>query len=365
MRNKLIILIDKLPLGLNKFVVSLYRSINSFKEFLLSLLHMRMIKNEASRLKNLSSLNESSRFYIVYDNNISPPAYGDFMNMAMLARWFAINNFHSHFIIIKHQPNYDNWSELTTKSREAFLDFQTNWVKAFEPVGIHLNLFEWSVFLEWVQKKDHNEIIVFESDVLKKNMIVRYAFNLLNVLTRGASDNTLMKWRLNETTISKTNIHVTKPYIAWNIRKSNILPELNNSELQIVEAYRFLKYNFPDHKILILSDNSGTNFAKEIASRYDLKIMFSKDIPGNSTYIDDANLILRSDFYFQFGGGGMSTIAFFSNIPYLIFQKPSYEKETFRLGLNWSKTDQKFICLNHWSPINIEYILTHYNQLSY
>jgi len=319
-----------------------------------------MIKKEASRLNNISTLNQSSRFYIVYDNNISPPAHGDFMNMTMLARWFAINNITTNFIVIKHQTNIDNWSEFSENARKAFIDFQNNWVKAFEPVGISVSMYEWNEFVRWSQQKNENEIIVFETDVLKKKMIVRYAFNLLNILTNGASESILTKWRLKTNASAQSDIAISKPYIAWNIRRSNILSELNNTSNQIVEIYRFLKTKFPNYSIIILSDSIGTKFAKEIAIRNEFNIIFSKEIPGNNSYSDDANLILNSNFYFQLSGGGMSTIAFFSNVPYLIFQKPSYEKESFYQGLNWSRNDQKFICLNHWSPIDVRPILNNF-----
>ena len=49
---------------------------------------------------------------------------------------------------------------------------------------------------------------------------------------------------------------------------------------------------------------------------------FSKDFSND--FIGDISLILNSDFYFQFRGGGISLIPIFSNVPYLLIQDFAY-----------------------------------------
>ena len=278
------------------------------------------------------------------------------MNMYMLARWLSINKISVIFLIIEQNKNCNNWVEHSNDNINSFLLFQKNCINAFGEYNqntIWYTQNDYKYFLNTINNDNNTDIIIFKKEVLRNIMIVKYAFNLLNLLTKGANEEILKMWRLSISTNKESNFN--NKYLAWNIRKSNVLINLNNTRNQIVSFYNFLKLNFPNYDILILSDQNGTDFVKQISIENNFHLSFSKDIEGNNSYLDDANLILKSNFYFQMAGGGMSTIAFFSNIPYLIFQKPSYEKESFKLGkLNWSLNNQLFVSLHHWSPENIK-----------
>jgi hypothetical protein len=307
---------------------------------------------EVIRLNKKLISNKAEYIYIIYDNNISPPAHGDFMNMFMLARFYSKKGFNTCFVTIIQENNF--WKNFSDNAIQRFLDFQNKCFKSFDSENISTYSYRWDDFFYLFYKKD--KIILFEDNVFNKLPIVKNAFNFLNLLTKNENSLFLDSWRLKSFFNNNIESFSKQDYITCNIRYSNILPELNNSENQVIEIYNFLSNKFPNNKILILSDKIGTDFVREIACKEKFKLYYSKDIQGNDSYIDDANLVLGSRFYFQLSGGGMSTVAFFSNVPYLIYQKPSFEKESFRLGLNWALDNQKFTVLDHWSPSDLSFL---------
>lgn len=316
-----------------------------------------VLRRETKNLGNKINNGLIRRIFIVYDNNISPPAHGDFMNIFMLAKWFSTNKIETHLIIIDQSFGCRFWINNSEGLIKAFLQFQIDIIISWAPkMNFYTKNLSWDRF--WNLKSDfgNSDYILFEKQVLNRSMIVNYAFNLINKLTPFGPELIKDNWRLGKKSDSKSIFET--PYIALNIRKSEVHFTWNNSESQIIEIYRFLKFNFPTLKIIVLSDLIGTNYTKEIANRHKMDLIFSKDHPDNNSYIEDANIILNSSFYFQFSGGGMSTVAFFSNIPYLILQKPGYENLAFKNGLNWSKKNQKFIPLKEWSPNDIQEILS-------
>ena len=344
----------KLPSKILFIIIFFYRKFCSLNDLIKSHKKLKYLSREALRIKVGLASRINSNILVIYDNNISPPAHGDFMNMYMLARFFSFKGYSTSFIIIKQENNF--WDNFSENARNKFKDFQNKCFSSFGSLNISIYNYSWNDFINR-QCLNNDEIIIFEENVFNRYPIVKDAFNLLNVLTQKENHNNLNNWRLKPFPTYKCEFFPNLNYLTWNIRYSNVLPELNNTEYQIIEIYNFLSKKFPKLKILILSDIIGTSFIKKIAKEYNLELYYSKDIIGNDSYIDDAKLMLSSEFYFQLSGGGMSTIAFFSNRPYLIYQKPSYEKESFRLGLNWALKNQKFILLNHWSPIEIKNIL--------
>lgn len=325
----------------------------NFSEIIQVFILNRETKNILKKLDN----GLIKRVFIVYDNNISPPAHGDFMNIFMLGKWFSSNKIETHLVIIDQSLGCRIWENNSASLINAFLQFQRDINRFWGPNNnFYLKNLSWDSFLNLKSGLRSSDYVVLKKKVLNRSMIVNYAFNLINKLTSSGSELIKDSWRLGKRKESK-DIFET-PYIALNIRKSEVHFTWNNSESQIIEIYRYLKFNFPQLKIVVLSDLIGTNFTKEIANRHKLDLIFSKDYLNNKSYIDDANVILASSFYFQFSGGGMSTVAFFSNVPYLILQKPGYENLAFKNGLNWSKKNQKFIPLKDWSPSDIKDILS-------
>ena len=343
------------------FLASFYRTFlniflrikGNFSEIIQVFVLNRETKNIFKKLDN----GLIKRVFIVYDNNISPPAHGDFMNIFMLAKWFSTNKIETHLIVIEQSFGCSFWVNNSIGLIKAFLQFQIDIIKFWAPnTNFYSKNISWDSFLDLKSGLGKSDYILFEKKVLNRSMIVNYAFNLINKLTPYGSKLIKDNWRLGKRTEYKSIFET--PYIALNIRKSEVHFTWNNSESQIIEIYRYLKFNFPELKIVVLSDLIGTNFTKEIANRHKLDLIFSKDYSNNNSYMDDANIILNSSFYFQFSGGGMSTVAFFSNIPYLILQKPGYENLAFKNGLNWAKKNQKFIPLEDWSPSNVKEILS-------
>ncbi|MDP7050192.1 MAG: hypothetical protein QF721_12125, partial [Verrucomicrobiota bacterium] len=90
----------------------------------------------------------------------------------------------------------------------------------------------------------------------------------------------------------------------------------NLTETEFNTIYEFLRCKFKNHSLLIISDDVGCKHYKTYTDKWNYEILFSKDYSPD--FLGDANLLLRSEFYFALRGGGISSFAIYSNIPYMI-----------------------------------------------
>jgi len=328
-------------------------------------LDRRIPKTEANRIQ-IAIRNRIEQAIVVYDNFASPPAHGDYINMVMLARWLSVCGMRTTFIIVNDERKSKDWKSLDTASRSSFVRFQQEIAEVFlDKKMTSVEVCTWPEIAGRLKEYDKAKIFIpFEKRVNKRKMVILRVFSTLNLLLANADKNLISQWMINRKDIEyskeQNSIDLIKgPYLTWNIRRRKIVTLMNNTESQIVYIYKYLSARFPEYKIVLLSDLNGCDYVKTIARKYNLEIIFSKDIKNNSTYLDDALLVLNSKFYFQFSGGGMSNIPFFSMIPYLVLQKPlHFEKEYFNRGLIWAIKDQKFVVLNETSPLNYEEIIS-------
>lgn len=315
------------------------------------------------KFKLSTSINK--RIFFVYDNNTSPCAYGDFMNMVMLANWCSVSKISTHFIVIESIDNKINWPTFSESAIRDFLLFQERCLKHFGMDNIHFEKYTWANFyLKFYNQKDKYNI-AFRRQIFNKKMVVNHCFNILNLLAKKAPQKIIDLWVLNKCKLEKSNNFAkVGNYIAWNVRRTfNPSGALlaNNTEDQIIKIYSKLRLIYPDYKIIILSDQIGYEYVKLIALKNDLDVLFSKEFPQNNSYLDDASVVLNSNFYFQFSGGGMSSISFFSNVNYLVLQKPGYEDKSFANGkLNWATSGQIFVPLKEYSPNIDDYFSNDY-----
>lgn len=299
--------------------------------------------------------------FFVYDNNTSPCAYGDFMNMIMLAKWCSLREISTHFIVIESNDNKFNWASFSEDAIKDFLYFQDTCLENFGMNDIIYQKYNWFDFNEMCSIKNIKHYVAFGAQVFNKEMVINYCFNILNELTKNASKGIINKWVLNKTDFKKLFDYAKlDKYIAWNIRRTFVSSgavSANNTEEQILRIYPILRSNFPKYKIVIVSDLIGTEFVKDIRANHNLDIVLSNELFQNNSYLSDSGLVLNCHFYFQFSGGGMSTIPLFSNLNYLIFQKPGYEERSLRNGkLSWANAKQVLIPLDKYSPDVEKYI---------
>jgi hypothetical protein len=366
------IILQRIPFGIGSnllipliqlfFTIFVYRvPFRKFKHYI----NRKVPKIEANRIQT-AIWNRIEQAIVVYDNLASPPAHGDYINMIMLARWLSVCGMRTIFVIVNDDRKSKDWKSLDATSRSSFVRFQQEIADVFlDKKMTSVEVYTWPEITKRLKGYDKTKIFIpFERHINKRKMVILHVFSTLNLLLVNGDKSLISQWLLTgkdfEYSEEPNNTHLIKgPYLTWNIRYSRIVTLMNNTESQIIFIYKYLSARFPEYKIVLLSDLKGCDFVKSIAQKYNLEIIFSKDIKKTGTYVDDALLVLNSKFYFQFSGGGMSNIPFFSMIPYLVLQKPlCFEKEYFNRGLIWAMKDQKFVALDETSPLNYEEIIS-------
>jgi len=97
---------------------------------------------------------------------------------------------------------------------------------------------------------------------------------------------------------------------------------------------------------MIISDTVGCRYFSDLAHKHAYDVIISKDY--SQTFLGDGALILKSNFFFQLRGGGISTFAMFSKIPYKLIQplanETMWSKSKFT---SFQTTSQLFINGSH------------------
>ena len=131
-------------------------------------------------------------------------------------------------------------------------------------------------------------------------------------------------------------------YITWGVRCSiKDQYHRNLTDEEFISNYDRLLNKFPNHKIVIVSDKIGCDYFSIVARKNSLDCTFSK--PFTRNFFEDGLLILNSDFFFQIRGGGISTFALMSNIPYEMSMKMIHELMWSRKkATSWQTDEQIF-----------------------
>ena len=201
--------------------------------------------------------------------------------------------------------------------------------------------------------KNFKNTIIFQSEIIKRKPMHNHFFNINNIILNQANQNLKEKIFLKRTDFKNIQFNY-KNYICWHIRYSEKWDLNRNISKQDFELIgNFLSQKFYGKKILIISDLEGCNYSKKLNKLYNFNLVFSSDYTNN--FEGCANLILKSNFYFQYKGGGVSVIAVFSNIPYLICQKiknyaNEYISNDFKF-LSIANKNQNFIDISKYSNL--------------
>lgn len=336
---------------------------------------------------------------VVYDNIISPPTYGDFLFVAMVARYLVLHNINVTYYIVNSEQRYD-WKDLNgdekvkvVASYKAVADIVLN--KPIDEKGYttinycgmiigntteYINgdmqnksfgLTDYIIFAvdnlemynkikglidrsnmrdcSWkvkYAKKNKVEVVNWSDieNIVKSGIFIPIrdrveerahvyssCFNILNHLM-VRKDKEFLKQFLFSLDEFEGRVKYTKPevpYVTYHCRYSTAwAPERNNTGGEFVTIVNRLKKIFPNHKIMIVSDDQGCLYFKKIADSNGLDLIYSKDY--SPSYFGDGVLILNSDYYFQLRAGGVGVFAYFSAIPCEYYTPMSHENE-------WSK----------------------------
>ncbi len=296
-----------------------------------------------SDIKNIS---------IVFDFQSTPPTYGEFVYYLVLAKYFKLKRKKVEIILIS---NFNKKSEFNNLNQKEIFLFKQE-LKKLTLFYMKEQLIEYKSFNNFIKDyRDTKKNVLFNFFILNRLEIYRPFLPLLNFILKDETKNFVNKLKF-----SKINNHVRlnlkkiKPYITWHIRKNFKWGTYNNTADEILKLANYLKSQKKNYKILILSDQKGCTWARKILK--DIKNIYYSDKLAVG-FTEAAKALINSDYFFQFKGGGLTTIAYFSNVPYKIISyiNPHDKKFSNRKFLSW-QLDNQFRVYNY-KKINITQVI--------
>lgn len=286
-------------------------------------------KKYAQKVANDLNIKLAHRYHktiiVSYDIHASPPTMGDFLTVAMLARYFCKQGINVHFYLIDSEPN-KKWEILDSTEKKELFDFMENVVRIFlSSTSYQYKQLSWKKFNKILKEnscavKEKRHLVLQSEKVFRRKPIYSDAFNVLNFLTSKNSEEFLIELLLDTEDFSKYSIiekFISTGFVTWHLRYN--LKWGTNRNLSPEQVQQFLirieKEN-PGKKIIIISDKKGADHYKNMPILISENILFSKDFADN--FFNDSWLILKSDGYYQYRGGGIAMIAIFSKIKYQI-----------------------------------------------
>lgn len=307
----------------------------------------QFLEETAEAIKIMSNLaqDQIKHAIIVYDNFVSPPTYGDYIYVVMAGRYFLRKKIKTSLFIVDGEYRYD-WESLSNHQKNFHVGYLVEIAKTLLTGGD--SSIEVLTFDELNAKLDRIYLdgcfLYFEDRVKRRSEFYVSTFKILNRIMSSADDDLRESFLISSHEIRELVPfgRPSLPYITWHCRYSEKWGESRNTDdNKFVAIYHRLKHLYPDHLIMIISDQLGCDHFKELARRKSLDCVFSKDY--SQSFMGDAGLVLESDYYYQYRGGGMNAIAFFGKIPYEIHASAdTIEWKPGKVG-SWSSDDQIFL----------------------
>ena len=282
---------------------------------------------EAKRILRGLQNGNITKVLIVYDNLASPPTYGDYLFVVMFARYFISQDIFVSFIIVDWEYRSD-WSALNEDgTKNLVADYVRLANLMLDPLLATVEVLTFpNLQLRVKENFDNGMDVPFQEAVVKREPLYCHMNNILSRLCSKASRDHLDRFLLSFDELEKkiSVIKPEQPYITWACRYSSKWRlEANLSENEFIQTYTRFKAVYPSHAVMVVSDEVGCNYFKEIAVEYGMKCLFSKDY--SDTLEGDGLLILGSELFFMIRGGGIGVFSLFSRIPYEIIASTSNE----------------------------------------
>ena len=278
-------------------------------------------KKESVRILNSLDVYGIQKVVIVYDYSISPPTYGDYFDVLMLARYFVTLEINVDFVIIDGQYRED-WGLSDKKSKSEMMLLHINSAKLIlDKSYSNIEVLQWTEFKKKYFDLVDSELYLPCRDGIFTRTIPLYAhaYNITNYLCAEHDKDFADKFLLSyEMLIDKVEITMpTKPYITWGCRYNKAWGQDRNlTEIEFLKIYSRLRNLYPGHEIMVVSDLVGCEYFKSIAGQNNIQCLFSKDYSNN--LFSDGVLILGSAYFYILRGGGISVFPEFSRMPHEI-----------------------------------------------
>lgn len=305
---------------------------------------------EALNILKLYRLNQEIEFLFVYDNRFCPPTYGDLFPVLMCVRLMKNYGMRCRFHFVDEGVQREDWkSSLSHWAISDFLSDQqdlSNYILGSRVT--HLDKFDLINEFESIE----NGYVVFEQQLQEGEGIYRFAWALMTYLVdaKGIPNYFFLD---NISEFSQSDIQ--NSFIAINFRMGIWDLTRNPSIDSLIRDVEELSSIFPDTELRIFSSSNGLVTAREALSDSYTRCQIS--FQRSSNFVDATKEVLKSKYYFQRLGGGMSVGPMFSRVPYLVLSPwAGWVSYAYRNRFPiWANTNQKYYVLrksNHYDAIS-------------
>lgn len=312
--------VERLPLGMNAQVHRLVRKVYSLDR-------NRGRRRGVALAKTLVPERIRKRdLIVIYDHLASPPTIGDFLLVVMLARYLCHAAGSLEFFIVTGEERHD-WDDLTEASREQLQITNTSLLKLLlSGDKAAIRSVSWAEMETILRDVPADTLVVGGvRRAQARHPLYNEAFNTLNALL--AWDTTALGEFLLTADDFGPPVDVGETqggYIALHARYSESwAPERNLAPESLIRITHFLRELFTLAPIVVVSDDAGCDYFRRVSQEYGLRLKLSKDY--SDSFIGDCNIILRSNLYLQFRGGGIGVVPMFSRVPYVIVDPAANE----------------------------------------
>jgi len=119
-------------------------------------------------------------------------------------------------------------------------------------------------------------------------------------------------------------------FVSWHCRYRAVNDDRQTNTEEFLKSYSFLRSRFQDHEIVVISDEVGCKHYAELAKSLDINdVRFCKDY--STDFMGDIALIMKSEFFYVFRGGGIVCAPMCSAKPYLCIMEDLTE------AMSWSR----------------------------
>ncbi len=339
-----------------KFIPGTYRSDslkNIIYKFLIPYLEILKIKFHTKRIIN-----------IIHDCSVSPPTYGDFIYVLMVSKYFKLKKYKTRIIIINGEYRTQTWQRIRKKYYNQKVIELKNLAKSFKTQD-QIEIKKWKDFYHTYYKKSNTEEFFFKDRVFLRKRIYSHSFNFLNLVLKKENPKFLKKFLLEK---NKFNYYLKKKlpnkYIAIHFRYSeknkinqyskNISTARNINYELFKTSVEKLSKKFPRMKMIIISDRSSIKVFKKFKINK-IKLQYANEFSKH--ILGDAAIVLNSNLFFQVKGGGIYTLALFSNVNSIYIHNTPTNELTYKnyRYSSWQNNNHRYIVAN--SDKEIEKIL--------
>jgi hypothetical protein len=283
------------------------------------------VSKEVARLIEFSRKYPKSSCYIFYDFSKSPKTYGDFFYSIVLARFLETLDFAVHLCLLGGNESSNSEDDRSMKTNLDFFKELEDIARTLTNITTVEILLGDDVARKLVDVSKMNALIVCEDLVQLNKPIYTHVFDLINSLLERATDSQAMATLLNSADFTRVGIsEPATPYIAVPCRFNQIWEKQRNlSAKSFLQNIKIIQNVFPEFSVMIVSDQAGCQFFKNIAESNGLFCYFSQDY--SQTFLGNGKLILSSKAWIQVKGGGIGVFAIFSKIAHLTYLVPAHE----------------------------------------